>query len=271
MFEAYLQLWKLEIDGESFQTHSSSLLPVRDQGRAAILKLPTVDDERQAGQLMHWWQGQGAADVYAFDQASGAIVLERLSSEPSLKQMALNGRDDEAMRILCQAAVKLHSKPAQNLPPLFTLERWFRTLAPMAARYGGMLSYGASIAERLLADQRDVVVLHGDLHHENLLWSEQRGWLLIDPKGLYGERTFDYINLLRNPQFELAGQPARFAHQTWLISQEAGLDRRRFLEWTVAFACLSAAWYHESENTDHGADEDLIFAHLASMELEKLG
>lgn len=271
MFDAYLEGWKLEVDGEPFETHSSKLLPVRHQARPALLKLPTVDEERQAGQLMFWWQGQGAAQVYEFDQSSGAIVLERLSTEPSLKQMALNGRDDEAMRILCQAAVKLHNKPAQNLPPLFTLERWFQALAPMAARHGGMLRYGARLAERLLADQRDIVVLHGDLHHENLLWSEQRGWLLIDPKGLYGERTFDYINLLRNPQFELAGQPARFAHQSWLIAQEAGLDRRRLLEWTVAFTCLSAAWYFESENADHGGDEDLIFAHLAAMELEKMG
>jgi streptomycin 6-kinase len=270
-FEPYLSEWKLEVAGESFHTHSSDLLPVRHQGRAALLKLPHADEERQAGQLMDWWQGHGAAEVYAFDQASGAIVLERLASEPSLKEMAMDGRDDEAMRILCQAAGKLHSKPAHDLPPLFTLERWFRALAPMAARYGGILQEGATLAERLLADQRELVALHGDLHHENLLWSEQRGWLAIDPKGLYGERSFDYANLLRDPDFELAAQPRRFAQQSWLIAQAAGLDHRRLLEWALAITCLSAAWYLEEGNPSRDRDKDLIFAHLAAIELEKLG
>lgn len=272
-FELYLTQWQLEVDGAGFQTHSSSLLPVRHQGRPALLKLPHAHavEERQAAQLMVWWHGQGAAEVYACEQASGAIVLERLSSEPSLKAMALSGRDDEATRILCRAAAKLHNKAAHDLPPLFSLERWFRALGPMAARYGGILREGASVAERLLTDQRDVVVLHGDLHHENLLWSEQRGWLAIDPKGLYGERSYDYANMLRDPDFELAAQPRRFARQSWLIAQEAGIEHRRLLEWTLALTCLSAAWYLEEDDPSRDRDKYLILAHLAAIELENIG
>jgi len=51
----------------------------------------------------------------------------------------------------------------------------------------------------LLADQHDVGVLHGDIHHGNILDFGPRGWLTIDPKGLIGERDFDYANLFCNP------------------------------------------------------------------------
>ena len=48
------------------------------------------------------------------------------------------------------------------------------------------------------SDQRDVRVLHGDIHHHNIRQSS-RGWLAFDPKGLVGERTYDCANTLCNP------------------------------------------------------------------------
>jgi hypothetical protein len=49
-------------------------------------------------------------------------------------------------------------------------------------------------------ERRDVVVLHGDMHHENILKFSSRGWLAIDPKGLVGERGFDYANIFCKPR-----------------------------------------------------------------------
>jgi streptomycin 6-kinase len=51
----------------------------------------------------------------------------------------------------------------------------------------------------LLAEPREVGVLHGDLHHGNVLDFGVRGWLAIDPKGLLGERGFDFANIFTNP------------------------------------------------------------------------
>lgn len=50
-----------------------------------------------------------------------------------------------------------------------------------------------------MADPHDVVVLHGDIHHGNVLDGGERGWRAIDPKGLLGERTFDFVNILLAP------------------------------------------------------------------------
>ena len=42
------------------------------------------------------------------------------------------------------------------------------------------------------------VMLHGDLHHENILLDEQRGWLAIDPKGVIGPRAYQPARFLNN-------------------------------------------------------------------------
>ncbi|MBS0351162.1 MAG: hypothetical protein JSR33_08260 [Proteobacteria bacterium] len=42
-----------------------------------------------------------------------------------------------------------------------------------------------------MASQGEQILLHGDLHYANILWSEQNGWLAIDPQNVIGEREFD--------------------------------------------------------------------------------
>jgi streptomycin 6-kinase len=212
---------------------------------------------------MVWWAGDGAARVLA--HGSDALLMERAPGERSLAEMARSGRDDEAMRSLCAAAARVHAPRSRPLPSsLLPLHGWFRELEPAAMRYGGILAQAAVMAGKLLTDQRDIVVLHGDIHHGNVLDFGPRGWLVIDPKGLLGERTFDFVNLVRNPDDETALAPGRFARQATVIAAAAGLDRVRLLQWTLAFAGLSTAWILGD------GDEptlDLAVAELARSEL----
>jgi streptomycin 6-kinase len=85
-------------------------------------------------------------------------------------------------------------------------------------------------------------VLHGDIHHGNILDFRERGWLAIDPKGVIGERGFDYANLFCNPDYETAAAPGRLRRQVEIVANAAGLEQRRLLEWVLAWAGLSAAW-----------------------------
>ena len=197
-------------------------------------------------------------------------MLERAVGERSLEAMAREGRDDEAIRIICAATARLHAPRPDPLPStLVPLTRWFRDLEPGAVRYGGYLSTAATIARELLATPRDVVVLHGDVHHGNVLDFESRGWLAIDPKGLIGERGFDYVNLFRNPDLETAMTRRARSSDGWRSSTEvAGLDRVRLLKWIVAFTGLSAAWVL---NDGDEPEEDLAVGSLALEELARLG
>jgi streptomycin 6-kinase len=49
-----------------------------------------------------------------------------------------------------------------------------------------------------------------------------------------------------------------------VLASSAGLERRRLIEWTLAFAGLSAAW-HIADG--EGADLDLAVARLAAAAL----
>jgi streptomycin 6-kinase len=172
-----------------------------------------------------------------------ALLLERLPARRCLADMARAGGDEEAMRILCAVGDRLHAPRARPLPEsLIPLARWFRALAPAAAAHGGIYGVSLAAAEALLADPRDVCLLHGDLHHENVLDGGERGWLLIDPKGLLGERAYEYATTLCNPDEALALSPGRLARQADVVAQAARLDRGRLLRWTLAHAGVSAAW-----------------------------
>jgi streptomycin 6-kinase len=258
----HLARWELVPDGETIKTPSSLLLAVRHNGQPAMLKIAREEEERRGGALMAWWNGDGAARVLA--RHGEALLLERAMGSRSLAGMAAAGQDDEASRILCAVARRLHAPRPAPLPELVPLSRWFEALGPAARTHGGLLVKADTAARALLAEPRDVVVLHGDIHHGNVLDGGERGWLAIDPKGLSGERTFDFVNILRNPDAATALQPGRFDRQAAVLADAASVDRHRLLQWILAFAGLSAAW-HLADGAQPGLD--FAIADLAAAAL----
>ncbi|MGD9741115.1 MAG: aminoglycoside phosphotransferase family protein [Dongiaceae bacterium] len=245
MFDRYLSLWNLVPDGDPVATPRARLLPVRRQGRAAMLKIATEAEEGFGGLLLRWWEGEGA--VRLLEQDGAAILLERALGRRSLSAYAREGRDDEATIILCDAIAALHAPRAKPLPKLVPLPVWFAALEPVANAEGGLLGRAGETARLLLSTPQETGVLHGDIHHDNVLDFEERGWLAIDPKRLWGERGFDYANLFCNPDMEdpsrpVATRPERFRRRLEIVIARSGQDRVRLLQWILAWTGLSAAW-----------------------------
>lgn len=272
LFEPYLQSWNALPDGEPFATHSGHLLPVRldghSSGRPAMIKIAQQRDERMGGEVMRWWNGDGAAHVYARDADAGVLLMERATGARHLLHMALHGEDDFATRIVCGTLGRLHAqRPSPPPEPMLPLADFFASLAPMALREGGLMAECAAVADGLLVSQREHVVLHGDAHHSNILDFDERGWLAIDPKCVAGERCYDYVNVLCNPDLKTCNDPARFARQLDIVVDAAGLERRRLLQWVMAHAALSAAWFLEDGQREE-ADKELTVALLARTALD---
>lgn len=266
-FQPWLDRWGLVSDGEAFSTPytGSWLLPVRRDGVPAMLKLAQEAEERRGGAVMAWWDGQGAATVLAHQDE--ALLLERALGAGSLVAMAKSD-DDGATRILCHAALWLHA-PRRTEPPvgLAPLDQWFTALRPAADRHGGVLALALATADSLLADPREISVLHGDIHHGNVLDFGPRGWLAIDPKGLIGERGYDYANIFCNPDPRVAAPPERLRRQVRVVAETAGLEPRRLLQWILAYAGLSASWTLEGATGDDPAPAALTIAEIAAAEL----
>jgi streptomycin 6-kinase len=241
VFAPWLRRWDLTADGAPRTSLAGRLLPVRQAGVAAMLKVSHSEEEIRGGALMEWWDGVGAARVLA--RAGDALLLERATGPGSLADMARGGHDDQATRILCAAGERLHAaRPAAPPATLVPLQTWFRQLWPTAEAHGGLYAKAAHAARALLAEPREVTVVHGDLHHGNVLDFGPRGWLAIDPKGLIGERSYDYPHIIMNPDVETATAPGRLARRVAVIAEAAKVEPRRLLTWIVAYAGLSASW-----------------------------
>lgn len=263
VFAHWLQRWGLTPDGAPFSSLAGRLLPVRQAGAAAILKVSHSAEEIRGGALMAWWGGDGAARVLA--REGDALLLERATGPRSLAEMARGGEDDAATRILCAAGERLHA--ARSAPPpatLVPLETWFRQLWPTADAQGGLYAKSAAAARALLAAPQEVSVVHGDLHHGNVLDFGDRGWLAIDPKGLFGERSYDYPHIIMNPDVETATAPGRLARRVQVIADAARVDPRRLLQWIVAYAGLSASW---TLGDGHDPWRALAIGEIAAAEL----
>jgi streptomycin 6-kinase len=126
---------------------------------------------------------------------------------------------------------------------------WGRLLAPG--------SRAAGLYAELCDSMAEPVVLHGDLHHENILRSGD-GWVAIDPKGVIGEPAYETGALLRNPRPSLLDLPdpgrvlRRRADQ---LAELLELDVARVHGWAYAQAMLSAAWH-----VDDGEDPSFSLA-----------
>ena len=210
-----------------------------------MLKIATHQAEIRGNAVMSWWAGGGSAPVIAVD---GAAVLMARASEPgTLVAIIEQGGDDEAIRTIAEIATALHaprnSPPPEGLPPL---ESWFAVLPTAVERLGGPLHASAAAAEALLATQTDRVVLHGDLHHENVLHFGESGWLAIDPKGVVGERALDYVQHVFDPDDENVPPLEVLEHRLALSAEFSGFDVARLRLWLLAWAGLEAAWWAES-------------------------
>lgn len=245
----YVLRWGLEPTSAPFSTKTSILQACTYQDRKAMLKLPTVEEERRGSYLMRWWDGNGAATVYCHSE--DALLLERIenAAELTLKGLVGSGQDDLATRIICSVAQQLHQPRLTSRPPLITLDEWFEPFISQPNHSTQELQISAEVARYVLKKQKEVTVLHGDLHHANILYGDRAGWKAIDPKGLYGDRAFDFANILCNPTADTALSEGRLARQLDIICQEANISKRHMVDWLVAWSGLSTYWLAE-DNAD---------------------
>ncbi|PPF66449.1 streptomycin phosphotransferase [Clavibacter michiganensis] len=267
-----LARWRLVEDGPVLRTPSSVIAPVRRDGVRLVLKVPSVEEERRGGRLMAAWAGRGAAPVREADPDGtllmaraddpGILVREASASGPDGSGAGADARDDRATRILARAAVRLHGVPvdARTIADAVPLDVWFRALLAPVRPLPRSLDRGAGIARELLAGSgsHPRAVLHGDVHHGNVLRFPGEGadtgdgadsadgdagsWRAIDPKALLGDPGFDTANILCNPTPGIALRPGRLARRARVVAEETGRDLDAVLAWTEAWCALSAAW-----------------------------
>jgi streptomycin 6-kinase len=215
-----------------------------------VLKVSVPHDEftREIDALKHF-NGRGSARLINANPEEGWMLIERL-----LPGTRLVDFHDEQQPIPIAIYVMQRLWSPVTEPQLFIrLEEWLRSLEQLnnQASLQQLISkpvrdFVISRAKELLSSQGEPVLLHGDLHHYNIL-QHQSEWLAIDPKGIIGEREFEIGAFLRNPSCVVedpleAKELAR--NLDWIIDLTA-FNRERVLSWCIIQAILCVCWYVE--------------------------
>jgi streptomycin 6-kinase len=171
------------------------------------------------------------------------VVLERVQPGASL---ASETGEDEAMRVVARLIDRAWpAVPIDSVAePMAVFARALERDAEPCRRARGLLA-------ELLDDRVPAMLLHGDLHYENVLRSDRAGYLLIDPKGVIGEPAFDIGYLVSRPgPVARDGMPlARVIERRLAFLPGAtGTDPRRVTAYAYVAAALSAAWALEDQD-----------------------
>ncbi len=201
----------------------------RADGTPVVLKLvhPHRESEHEADAL-ELWDGDGAVRLLDRDDTGYALLLERCEPGTPLSELD----PDRALDTLIELLPRLW-RPAG--PPFHTLEdeaAWWCEYLPETWHGERKLLDAALDALRSLAPaQGEQVLLHQDLHADNVLAAQREPWLVIDPKPLVGEREFAVAPIVRDP--ELGHSRRDVLYRLDRLTSELGLDRDRARGWTI--------------------------------------
>ena len=232
------------------ETPSSHLVFGTRGDRGVVLKvIREMGDEWHSGDVLHAFGGRGTVRVY--EHTEGAILQERLQPAVALAETALNGRDEHATGIIADV-IRRMSDSLEVPAACVTVLDWgkeFQHYRESGDRQiaGELVSRGQRLYFELAMSQRHVRLLHGDLHHYNVLFDSDRGWIAIDPKGVVGELEYEVGAVLRNPSEnpDLFASPATIEARIARFEADLQLNSERALAWGFAQAVLSTIWMVE--------------------------
>ena len=255
------QRWRLRL-GAAFTplTYNYVLPALRSDGTEVVLKVGFPGRELITEiAALRSFAGRGCAALLESDPDVGALLLERLRPGTPLAGVP----DDAAANSAAAGVMRTLWKPPPPDHSFPSVADWGAGFSRLRRRFdGGAGPLPPALvdeAETLFRDLTDsasgAVLLHGDLHHENILSSGRVPWLAIDPKGLIGEPAYEIGALLRNRVPRTDGARGMLGRRVDQLSEELGIDRERARGWGVAQGVLSAWWSIE----DHGRGwEDAI-------------
>lgn len=222
----------------------------RSNGQAVVVKVHAPTDEfAQEAEALRLYDGHGAVRLLDYDMDDRALLLERLQPGTPLITLA----DDEEITSYAAGVMLKLWRPIPANHPFPSVADWGQGFLRLRQRYDGgsspfpmaLLTEAESLYAEMSASMTEQVLLHGDLHHENILAAEREPWLAIDPKGLVGEPAYETGALLRNrlpDMHDLAQARNILARRIDILAERLDLDPTRIRNWAVAQVVLSLWW-----------------------------
>ncbi|HVC35572.1 MAG TPA: aminoglycoside phosphotransferase family protein [Chloroflexota bacterium] len=263
--EGLCRRWDLVVDGAPMHGYLGVVVPVKRRDELCVLKVSWID-ETTAHEIsaLSVWNGRGAVRLLEAEPELAVMLLERLNSRRSLrdveigKAVAVAGHLLRRLSVPAPSDLPLLKVVAERLSETLT-ERWDRLGRPMPRR----LIDAARDSAVQLGPSAGSTLVNYDLHDGNVLAGDREPWLAIDPKVVVGDPEFGIAQLLwtRLEDLDRAGGLSR--HFTALVD-EAGLDLDRARSWTLVRCVDYWLWALSIGLTEDPARCEVITQWLAS-------
>lgn len=195
------------------------------------------------------FNGHGAVDIY--DHSEGMLIMQQAIPGTTLKSY-FPSRDNEAIEIVCHTLKQLHQAKIPLNHKFYSLPELLQTLDHITGIPNAILNKAKKLRDQLLASTDKTVLLHGDLHHDNLLKNDN-DWLAIDPKGFIGDPIFDICAFICNPSPELIATD-NFSdiinHRIKACAETLQCSEQRIRDWHYVKCVLCWAWGIEDNIND---------------------
>ena len=244
--------WKLSyLEPVDNMTYNYVAKAIANNGLPVVLKISCdeklVHDEMQA--LKHF-EGHGSINLMDYDKSNQALLLQQAIPGTTLKTYY----PVEAEFVMdCYASTihKLHSKPLQHMHHFPHVDDWLKSIDSVRSDRipEPLLKKAIRLKNAMSNTPGKLVVLHGDLHHDNILKDGDQ-WLAIDPKGIIGESEFEAaaFDFIHETELKEDHEIKKlFEKRSELLAKKSKLDLRRLRDWTFVRLILAAAWCIEDK------------------------
>lgn len=230
--------------------HFVALVEIIATGEKAVLKMaPTMQNIGIEAKWLECFDSD-VPKIYWIDETYHAYLMEHIVPGNSLKSMVAVD-DEEATRIICRVIRGLQSTQKQLLS-CKSLSELSKSLPILQGRIDNkLLSQAMTWFDELTTNQTQNVLLHGDLHHDNIL-SCGSDWKVIDPHGYTGDPAFEVGAMIYNPMdcFPSDRPLSKVIERRFkILAEELPFDKQRIKMSTFCMTLLSISWTVEDRHS----------------------
>ncbi|MET8681450.1 aminoglycoside phosphotransferase family protein [Streptomyces sp. NPDC004647] len=260
-----LKRWDLTPERVQTPGGRSSLVVLvrRADGTPAALKL-VAPGPRSVSEYVALarWDGKGAVRPLEARPEVGALLLERLHGEVSLRSLP----EAKAQLEAAGTVLRLWVDPGGEHPFESVADRTGRmaealrsaSAEPWAEAARPLIDEALAVREELTAAPFETVLLHGRFRQGKVLSAERSPWLAVGPEPLVGERAYDLARLVRDRPEDLVAAPGGASaarRRVAKLADSLDLDRDRLRGWTLFRAVESGV---RSLSAGHDQDGELL-------------
>ncbi|MBT4962700.1 MAG: phosphotransferase [Francisellaceae bacterium] len=245
-------IWNLKILAPFQELSCNFVAPTNAH---SIVKIGVDTDEVSSEvKALEKYNGQGCCKLLSNNTQYNAMLLEQL--EPKLLSNFESSDPEFTTKTCCDVIRDLYQPTDSSNIEFKNISSWLERLEIVSNNScisNRLIDKASSIKNDLLKSTSEMVILHADLHHNNIMQDLSGNWRAIDPKGMIGDPVYEIGAFMRNPIPEIFTDnhlKQKLYNRVSIFNEFLGYDTDRILAWSFVQTVLSALWFSDINNDD---------------------